>query len=88
MLVPGCVTVPTWYGDTPIEIERGVDTPSASSDPALSNFQLFLALKKKLVRRRCGSNAEVKQAVKCFFRMQSPEFFLGGGEVKLIKRYI
>ncbi|GFW66135.1 histone-lysine N-methyltransferase SETMAR [Trichonephila clavipes] len=35
---------------------------------------------------RSGSNAEVKQAVRRFLRMQSPEFFLGGF-LKLIKRY-
>ncbi|GFW85440.1 histone-lysine N-methyltransferase SETMAR [Trichonephila clavipes] len=47
-----------------------------SSDIAPSDFYLFLALKKDLARRCFGSNAEVKQAVKRFFHMQSPEFLL------------
>ncbi|GFU42500.1 hypothetical protein TNCV_4556231 [Trichonephila clavipes] len=42
------------------------------------DFQLFLALRKNFVGRRFGSNAEVTQAVKRFFCMQSPEFFLEG----------
>ncbi|GFX01787.1 hypothetical protein TNCV_1021901 [Trichonephila clavipes] len=41
---------------------------------------------KNLAGRFFGSNAEVKQAVKLFFRMQNPEFFLDGF-LKLTKRY-
>ncbi|GFX79828.1 histone-lysine N-methyltransferase SETMAR [Trichonephila clavipes] len=50
--------------------------PPYSSDLATSDFHLFPALKKNLVGRRFGSNAEVKQGVKHLFRMQSPQFFL------------
>ncbi|GFU00094.1 histone-lysine N-methyltransferase SETMAR [Trichonephila clavipes] len=49
---------------------------SYSPDFALSDFHVFPALKKNLIRRSFESNAEIKQAVKGFFRMQSPEFFL------------
>lgn len=42
-----------------------------------SGFHLFLALKKNLDRRCFGSNAEVTQAVQCFFHVQSPDFFPG-----------
>ncbi|GFX30114.1 histone-lysine N-methyltransferase SETMAR [Trichonephila clavipes] len=58
--------------------------PSRSPDLTLSDFHA--ALKKNLVRMRFGSNAEVKQAIKLFFRMQSPEFFLKGF-LKFIKQY-
>ncbi|GFX73194.1 hypothetical protein TNCV_1245171 [Trichonephila clavipes] len=47
-------------------------------DLAPSDFHLFPALKKNLTRRHFGSNAVGKQAVKCFFRMKSPDFFSGG----------
>ncbi|GFX83382.1 hypothetical protein TNCV_909001 [Trichonephila clavipes] len=46
--------------------------PPYSTDLTPSDFHLFLAL--KLAGRPFGSNAEVKQAAKRFFRMQSPEF--------------
>ncbi|GFW96806.1 histone-lysine N-methyltransferase SETMAR [Trichonephila clavipes] len=55
-------------------------------DLALSDFHLFPALKKNLAGRPFVSNAEFKLAAKRFFRMQSPEFFLGDF-LKLIKRY-
>ncbi|GFV27734.1 histone-lysine N-methyltransferase SETMAR [Trichonephila clavipes] len=48
--------------------------PPYSPHLAPSHFNLFLAAKMNLARRRSGSNSEVKQAVKRFFRMQSPEF--------------
>ncbi|GFU98042.1 histone-lysine N-methyltransferase SETMAR [Trichonephila clavipes] len=57
--------------------------PPYSLDIAPSDFHLFTALKKN---RRFESYAEVKQAVKRFFRMQSPEFLLEGF-LMLIKRY-
>ncbi|GFV64836.1 histone-lysine N-methyltransferase SETMAR [Trichonephila clavipes] len=57
-----------------------------SSDFAPRESPLFPALKKNFTARRFGSNAEVKQAVKRFFRTQNPEFFLEGF-LKLIKRY-
>ncbi|GFW66715.1 transposable element Tc3 transposase [Trichonephila clavipes] len=69
-------------------------------DLAPSDFHLFLALKKTLARRRFGSNAEVKQAVKRFFRMKSPEFFSwrcfyacqantpSGGTVRIMRAHI
>ncbi|GFX64911.1 histone-lysine N-methyltransferase SETMAR [Trichonephila clavipes] len=53
---------------------------------APSDFHLLPVLKKNLARKRFGSNAEVKQAVKHFFRMQSPEFLLKRF-LKLIKQY-
>ncbi|GFV81722.1 histone-lysine N-methyltransferase SETMAR [Trichonephila clavipes] len=59
--------------------------PPYSPDLAPSDFPLFPALKKNLAGKRFGSNFDVKQAVKRFFRMQSPEFFLEGF-LKLIKR--
>ncbi|GFT00531.1 histone-lysine N-methyltransferase SETMAR [Trichonephila clavipes] len=43
-----------------------------SPDLEPDDFHLFPALKKNLAGRCFGSNAEVKQAVKLFFRMQSP----------------
>ncbi|GFU69293.1 histone-lysine N-methyltransferase SETMAR [Trichonephila clavipes] len=49
-----------------------------SLDIAPSDFHLFPALKKNLAGRHFGSNAEVKQAVKGYFRMKSPETFLEG----------
>ncbi|GFW53548.1 mariner Mos1 transposase [Trichonephila clavipes] len=60
--------------------------PPYNPDLAPNDFHLYPSLKKNLTGRRFGSNAEVKQAVKRFFRMQSPEFFLEG-LLKLIKRY-
>ncbi|GFU86688.1 histone-lysine N-methyltransferase SETMAR [Trichonephila clavipes] len=60
--------------------------PQYSPNLTPSDFYLFQSLKKNLASRRFGSNSEVKQAVKRFFRMQSPEFFLVDF-LKLIKRY-
>ncbi|GFY21034.1 histone-lysine N-methyltransferase SETMAR [Trichonephila clavipes] len=60
--------------------------PPYSPDLATSDFHLFPTLKKNFAGRPFGSNVEVKQALKCFFRMQSPEFFLEGFS-KFIKRY-
>ncbi|GFW24463.1 hypothetical protein TNCV_607041 [Trichonephila clavipes] len=62
-------------------------TSPCISDLAPSDFYLFrlpssIILKKNLA----GSNAKVKEAIRRFFRMQSPDFFLGGF-LKLIKRY-
>ncbi|GFW70445.1 histone-lysine N-methyltransferase SETMAR [Trichonephila clavipes] len=57
-----------------------------SPDLALSDFHLFPALKENLAGKGFGSNAEVKQTVKHFFRIRSPEFFQDGF-LKLIKRY-
>ncbi|GFV52277.1 histone-lysine N-methyltransferase SETMAR [Trichonephila clavipes] len=54
--------------------------------PAPIDFHLFLALKKNLAGRQFRSNIEVKQVLKPFLRMPSPEFFLEGVK-KLIKRY-
>ncbi|GFY18578.1 hypothetical protein TNCV_2398031 [Trichonephila clavipes] len=48
-----------------------------SPDLAQSDFHVFQAVKKNLARRQFGSTAEVKQAFKCFFRIQSSKFFLG-----------
>ncbi|GFX59896.1 hypothetical protein TNCV_4984091 [Trichonephila clavipes] len=64
----------------------GAPTPTASPDLAPSDFYLCLALKKNLARMRFGNNVEVKQAVKHFFRIKSPECFLEGF-LKLLKRY-
>ncbi|GFW72292.1 hypothetical protein TNCV_703291 [Trichonephila clavipes] len=52
--------------------ERLHPPPPYSLNFAPSEFHLFLALKKNLTRRHIGSNADFKQAVKRFFRMQSP----------------
>ena len=49
--------------------------PQYSPDLSLSDFHLFLAL-KNLGRWHFRSNAKIKQAVKRFFPMQSPYFFL------------
>ncbi|GFS81724.1 histone-lysine N-methyltransferase SETMAR [Trichonephila clavipes] len=65
---------------------EGLHHQHYSPDLATSDFHLRLLLKKNLAGRRFGSNAEVKQAVKLFFRMQSLEFFLEGF-LKLIKWY-
>ncbi|GFW20949.1 hypothetical protein TNCV_1714561 [Trichonephila clavipes] len=45
--------------------------PPYGHDLSSRDFHLFPALTKNLA----GSNAEVKQAVKCFFRTQDPEVF-------------
>ncbi|PRD23025.1 UNVERIFIED_CONTAM: mariner\T [Trichonephila clavipes] len=48
--------------------------PPFSPDLSPSEFYLFPSLRKNLTGRRFGSNAEIKQDVKRFFHMQSPEF--------------
>ncbi|GFT29001.1 histone-lysine N-methyltransferase SETMAR [Trichonephila clavipes] len=60
--------------------------PPYSPDLAPRGFYLFPALKKNLTGKRFGSNAEVKQVVKRFFRVQSPELFMDDF-LKLIKWY-
>ncbi|GFW36527.1 histone-lysine N-methyltransferase SETMAR [Trichonephila clavipes] len=50
------------------------------------DFYMFPTLEQNLAGRRFGSNAEIKQDVKLFFRMQSLEFFVEGF-LNLIKRY-
>ncbi|GFT19566.1 histone-lysine N-methyltransferase SETMAR [Trichonephila clavipes] len=60
--------------------------PTYSPDLAPSHIHLFPTLKKNLAGMCFGSNAEVKQAVKRFLRIHSPECFLEG-LLKLSKRY-
>ncbi|GFV73160.1 histone-lysine N-methyltransferase SETMAR [Trichonephila clavipes] len=60
--------------------------PPYSPDLATSDFYLFPALNKNLTGRNLESNAEVKQCIKRFYRMQSSEFFLDIF-LKLIKWY-
>ncbi|GFW99019.1 histone-lysine N-methyltransferase SETMAR [Trichonephila clavipes] len=44
--------------------------PPCSPDLTPDDFHQFPALKKNLAERCSGSNTEVKQPVKCFFRTQ------------------
>ncbi|GFS90055.1 histone-lysine N-methyltransferase SETMAR [Trichonephila clavipes] len=60
--------------------------PPYTPDLAPSDFHLFPALKKNLAGRVSAINAEVKQAVKRFFLMQSLEFSVEDC-LKLIKLF-
>ena len=57
-----------------------------SPDLIPSDFHQFTTLKKNLGEKCFGSNGKVKQAIKCIFCVQSPEFFLES-LLRLIKQH-